>query len=123
LSFPYPIGWDTIYYADRIKDGVVFAHRTGIFSTWLLYGIIVFFGNLTKLDPFLLLKIIAPLLYGGCSSAMFFVAWKRLNWNITESGSLWIIFFSVRYFINKLAVLSEHIRYYDPFVCFSLHKE
>ncbi len=24
LSFPYPIGWDTIYYASRIQDGVLF---------------------------------------------------------------------------------------------------
>ena len=52
LSYPYPIGWDTIYYAYRINNGVLFSQGTNIFSTWLIYGIMISLGNLTRLDPF-----------------------------------------------------------------------
>lgn len=85
LSFPYPIGWDTIYYAYRIQDGVLFGYWNDIFSTWLPYGIMIFLGNITRLDPFMLLKIIAPLFYGGCTAGIFFVAWKKLDWSVTKS--------------------------------------
>ncbi|PVX24847.1 MAG: hypothetical protein CW691_06280 [Candidatus Bathyarchaeum sp.] len=85
LSFPYPIGWDTIYYAARINDGVVLTHWSDVFSTWLIYGILITLGNLTRLDPFLLLKIVAPLLYGGTTAGIFFVAWKKFNWAVTKS--------------------------------------
>jgi hypothetical protein len=85
LSFPHPIGWDTIYYAYRIKDGVLFGYWNDIFSTWLPYGIMIFLGNLTRLDPFMVLKIFAPLLYGGSAAGVFFVAWKKLNWSVTKS--------------------------------------
>jgi hypothetical protein len=85
LSFPYPIGWDTIYYAARINDGVVLNHWSDIFSTWLIYGILVALGNLTRLEPFMLLKIVAPLLYGGTAAGIYYIAWKRLNWSVTKS--------------------------------------
>ncbi|HDQ06997.1 MAG TPA: hypothetical protein ENN36_09815 [Candidatus Bathyarchaeota archaeon] len=85
LSYPYPIGWDTIYYAYRISDGALFGYWNNIFSTWLPYGIMIFLGNLTGLDPFLLLKILAPLLYGGAAAGVYFVAWKKLNWSVTKS--------------------------------------
>jgi hypothetical protein len=85
LSFPYPIGWDTIYYAYRINDGVVWNHWSGIFSTWLIYGILVALGSLTRLEPFMLLKIVAPLLYGGTAAGIYYVAWKKLGWSATKS--------------------------------------
>ena len=84
LSFPYPIGWDTIYYAARINDGVVWNHWSDIFSTWLIYGILVSLGNLTRLEPFMLLKVVAPLLYGGSAAGIYFVAWKKLGWSVTK---------------------------------------
>ena len=37
LSYPYPIGFDTIYYAWRVREGVVWVHWSGVFSSWLLY--------------------------------------------------------------------------------------
>jgi len=85
LSFPNPIGWDTIYYAARINDGVVWTHWSNIFSTWLIYGILVSFGNLTRLEPFLLLKIVVPLLYGGTAAGIYYVAWKKLGWSVAKS--------------------------------------
>ena len=85
LSFPYPIGWDTIYYAYRINDGALFGYWNNPFSTWLIYGILIFLGNLTRLDPFLVLKIVAPLLFGGSAAGVYFVAWKKLGWSVTKS--------------------------------------
>jgi len=85
LSFPHPIGWDTIYYAYRIEDGVLFGFWDNIFSSWMLYAILMFFGDLIQLEPFMLLKIVAPLLYGGTSTAIYFVASNKLNWNVTKS--------------------------------------
>ena len=85
LSFPYPIGWDTIYYAYRINEGIIFGYWNDIFSTWLPYGIMIGLGNVTQLDPFLLLKIIGPLFFGGSAAGIYFVAWKKLDWNVTKS--------------------------------------
>jgi hypothetical protein len=85
LSFPYPVGWDTIYYASRIHSGVVFTVGSDLVNSWLIYGILVSLGSLTRLDPFVILKIFAPLLYGGSCAGMFFVAWKKLDWSVTKS--------------------------------------
>ena len=85
LSYPYPIGWDTIYYAARINEGVVWNHWSAVFSTWLIYGILVSLGVLTRLEPFMLLKLVAPLLYGGTAAGIYFVAWKKLGWSVTKS--------------------------------------
>lgn len=85
LSFPHPIGWDTIYYAARINESVVWNHWSDIFSTWLIYGVLASLGNLTRLEPFMLLKIVAPLLYGGTTAGIYYVAWKKLNWSVTKS--------------------------------------
>ena len=85
LSYPYPIGWDTIYYASRINSGVIFTIGSDLVNSWLVYGIIVTIGNLTSLDPFLVLKIFAPILYGGTCAGMYYVAWKRFDWNVGKS--------------------------------------
>ncbi len=92
LSFPYPIGWDTIYYAARINVGIVWAHWSDVFSTWIIYGILVSLGNLSRLEPFILIKIVVPLLYGGTTAGIFFVAWKKLDWSVTKSLLVSIFF-------------------------------
>jgi len=106
LSFPYPIGWDTIYYAYRISDGTLFGYWNNIFSTWLPYWIMIFLGNLSQLDPFLLLKILAPLLYGGTSAGIFFVAWKKLDWCVTKS------LLASAFFAFQLAALAVSWHFY-----------
>ncbi|MFA5364136.1 MAG: hypothetical protein WC325_03030 [Candidatus Bathyarchaeia archaeon] len=106
LSFPYPIGWDTIYYASRIQDGTVLSYWGNIFSTWLIYGILVTLGNLTRLEPFMLLKLVAPLLYGGASAGIFFVASKKLSWNTTKS------LLTAGFFVFQLAALTISWHYY-----------
>jgi hypothetical protein len=92
LSFPYPIGWDTIYYASRISSGVVFTVGSDLVNSWLVYGILVSLGNLTRLEPFMILKVFAPLLYGGSCAGLFFVAWKKLDWNVTKSLLVSVLF-------------------------------
>lgn len=98
LSFPFPIGWDTVYYAYRIANGVLFGFWDNVFSSWIVYGFLILLETLTKLDPFILLKIVAPLLYGGTSTGIYFVATKKLNWCSTKSllrcgGSFFLTFF------------------------------
>jgi hypothetical protein len=106
LSFPYPIGWDTIYYAYRISDGTLFGYWNDVFSTWLPYGIMIFLGNITRLNPFMLLKIVAPLLYGGTSAGIFFVAWKKLDWSVTKS------LLASGFFAFQLAALAVSWQFY-----------
>ena len=52
LSFPYPIGWDTIYYASRTHSGIVFTVESDLVNSWFVYGILIGLGNLTRLEPF-----------------------------------------------------------------------
>ena len=92
LSFPYPIGWDTIYYAYRIDAGVLFGFWDTVFSSWILYAILMFLADLTQLTSFMLLKIVGPLLYGGVAAGIFFVAWKKLDWSVTKSLLTSIVF-------------------------------
>ncbi len=86
LSFPYPIGFDTVYYAWRIKSGVVWYDWSQVFSTsWLLYGLLIPAYKLVRGDPFLLLKLAAPLLYGLDACGVYYFAVKALNWTSRKS--------------------------------------
>jgi len=99
LSFPYPIGFDTVYYAARMNSGVVWGHWSSLFHTWLIYAILVPMYSLTQVDPFLLLKIVGPLLYGGSAAGIYYFAWKGLNWGVKKS------LFSSVFFAFQLAAL------------------
>ena len=92
ISFPYPIGWDTIYYAYRIDEGVLFGFWDNIYSSWMIYAILMVLSDLTTLAPFMLLKIVAPLLYGGTSTGIYFVSYKKFGWNATKSLLASLIF-------------------------------
>jgi hypothetical protein len=106
LSFPYPIGFDTVYYAARMKGGVVWPHWSSFFSTWLVYAILVPMYSLTQIDPFLLLKIVGPLLYGGSAAGIYYFAWKGLTWSVKKS-----LFASV-FFAFQLAALGISWHFY-----------
>ena len=106
LSFPYPIGWDTIFYASRISSGIVFTVGSDLVNSWLVYGILVSLGNLTRLEPFLILKIFVPLLYGGSAAGMFFVAWKKLDWSIKKCLLVSVLF------VFSLAALALSWQFY-----------
>jgi hypothetical protein len=95
LSFPYPIGFDPIWYAWRINSGVVWSHWSQVFSTWLLYGILVPLYNATRVNLFGLLKVAAALLFGFNACGVFYFARKALNWTI-NTALFASVFFSLQ---------------------------
>jgi len=86
LSYPNPIGFDTIQYAVRIKTGVVWQHWASAFSAWLLYAMLVPLYNIIQGDPFLLLKLVAPALYALNVCGVYYFARNALKWE--TKGSL-----------------------------------
>lgn len=83
LSFPYPIGFDTVYYAARIKSGVIWSHWSSVFSTtWLLYAILVPTYEVVRGDPFLLMKLTAPALYALNVGGIYYFARRWLGWKV-----------------------------------------
>jgi hypothetical protein len=95
LLSPYPIGFDPIWYAWRIKSGVVWDHWSQVFSTWLLYGILVPLYNATQMNLFGLLKVTAALLFGFNACGVFYFARKALNWSI-KTALFASVFFSLQ---------------------------
>jgi hypothetical protein len=93
LSFPYPIGFDTIYYAAMIKRGVIWQSWTSAFSMWLFNAIVIPIHQITRLDPFILLKLVAPLLYALNVCGVYNFARKALDWN-TKRSLLASLFFA-----------------------------
>ena len=82
LSYPYPIGFDTVYYAARIKSDVVWTSSTSFFSSWLYEGILISIERILHVDPFLFLKLVAPFLFGLNAFGIYFFARKALNWRV-----------------------------------------
>jgi hypothetical protein len=96
LAFSLPIGFDTIYYATVMKNGVLLAHWSDFFaSSWLLYAFIVPLYNFSQTDPFLLLKIVAPLLFGLNVAGVYWFSRKMLGWNL-RMGVLTGLFFALQ---------------------------
>jgi len=86
LSFPYPIGFDTVYYAARIEEGVIWYHWSSFFaSTWLIYAILVPLHRIVGGSPFMLLKIFAPVFYGLNVAGIYWFANKGLGWSSRNS--------------------------------------
>jgi hypothetical protein len=96
LAFPLPIGFDTVYYAFVMKSGVILPHWSALFSSsWLLYALIVPLYSLLQVDPFLLLKVVAPLLFGLNVAGVYWFARKMLGWNL-RMGLLAGVFFALQ---------------------------
>ncbi|MBS7633858.1 hypothetical protein KEJ15_09665, partial [Candidatus Bathyarchaeota archaeon] len=86
LAFPNPIGFDTIHYAAVMKGGVVSLHWTTFFtSSWLFPAISVSLHNVLGGDPFMLLKVLAPLLFGLNAAGVFWFARRMLGWSVGTS--------------------------------------
>ena len=85
LSYPYPIGFDTVYYAARIKSGVVWDHWSSIFSSWLLYALLISTYRIVHIDPFLLLKLTAPVLYALNVCGIYYFAERGLKWKAKKA--------------------------------------
>lgn len=85
LSYPHPIGFDTVHYGWRISEGVVWSHWSEVFSSWLLYGLLIPFHSFLGVEPFGLLKLAVPLLFSFNVIGMYFFAVKALNWSVRRS--------------------------------------
>jgi hypothetical protein len=82
LAGAVPIGFDTVYYAAVMKSGVVWANWSSFFtSTWLLHALTVPLYSISQVDPFLLLKVAAPALYGLNAAGVYWVGRKMLGWD------------------------------------------
>ncbi|MBN1245758.1 hypothetical protein JXA31_09225 [Candidatus Bathyarchaeota archaeon] len=83
LAGAVPIGFDTVYYAAVMKSGVVWANWSSFFtSTWLLHAFTVPLYSVFQIDPFLLLKVVAPALYGLNVAGVYWVGKKMLGWDV-----------------------------------------
>ncbi len=82
LSYPYPIGFDTVFYAARIQSGVVWSSSRSLSSMWLYEGVLISVDKIVQMDPFLLLKVVAPLLFGLNVCGIYFLSRRALNWRI-----------------------------------------
>lgn len=107
LSFPYPIGYDPIYYVWRIQSGVVWYHWSQVFSTWLLYAALIGLFNITRMDPFVLVKFTGALLFGFNACGIYYFATKALGWT-NKKGLLAGAFFSLQ--IATLTLSSDYYR-------------
>jgi len=107
LSLPYPIGYDPIYYVWRIKSNVVWCDWSQVFSTWLLYAILVGLFDVTHMNPFVLVKFAAALLFGFNACGIYYFATKALGWT-TKKGLLAAVFFSLQ--IATLVLSSNFYR-------------
>jgi hypothetical protein len=107
LFYPYLIGYDPIYYAWRIKSGVVWHHWSEMFSTWLFYAILIAIRSVTCWDLFVLLKFTAAFLFGLNASGIYYFATKALGWTI-KKGLLAGVFFSLQ--IATLVLSSNFYR-------------
>lgn len=107
LSFPYPIGFDTIYYAWRIESGVVLYHWSQLFSSWwLLFALLVPVRQTLQVDVFLLLKLTAPLLFGLNTCGIYYFASKALSWTARKA------MFAAVFFAFQIAALGISWHFY-----------
>ena len=107
LSYPHPIGFDTVYYAWRIESGVVWYNWSGVFSSWLLYGILVPVYSLVRGDPFMVLKAAAPLLFGFNACGVYYFAKRSFDWT-SRKALLCSLVFSFQ--VAALAISWEFYR-------------
>jgi hypothetical protein len=83
LAGAAPIGFDTVYYAAVMKSGVVWANWSSFFtSTWLLYALTVPLYGVLRVDPFRLLKVVAPSLYGLSVAGVYWLGRRMLGWDV-----------------------------------------
>jgi hypothetical protein len=81
LLTPYPIGYDTIYYATQILDWrAILSDPNVIFQTPLHLLIMSPIHVLTGADPFTILRIAQPLLYGFLTASFYYTARNLFQW-------------------------------------------
>ena len=107
LSYPHPIGFDTIFYAWRIESGVVLYHWSQLFSSWwLFFALLIPVYNFLQVDPFLLLKLTAPLLFALNTCGIYYFARKALSWTAKKAV------FAAFFFSFQMAALAISWHFY-----------
>jgi len=97
LLTPYPVGYDTIYYVTQILDYRVYLSDPSIiFQTPLHLLILSPIYVATGLDPFTILRIAQPLLYGLLTTAFYYVARRILKWS-----PRWALLASIIFSLSK----------------------
>lgn len=93
LAGALPIGFDTVHYAAAMKSGVVWAHWSSFFtSSWLFYAFTVPVYSVLQVDPFLLLKVVAPALYGLNVAGVYWFARRMLGWDLRMASFAGLFF-------------------------------
>ncbi len=85
LSYPWLIGFDTPYYAVRVRNGVLWSDVTSFFSMWLLDGLLMGVQRVSQIDTFLLLKLVGPLLLALNAAGIYYFCRRALGWNSSTS--------------------------------------
>jgi hypothetical protein len=80
LSYPYLIGFDTPYYAARIRNGIVWSDVASMFSMWLSEGVLISVQRISQVDTFLLLKLVGPFLFALNAAGVYYFCRRALNW-------------------------------------------
>jgi hypothetical protein len=97
LAFSYPIGYDSVHYAASLKNGVIWSHWSDFFSTWLIYALMIPVYNVVSGNPFLLVKLAGPLLYGLSACGVFWFSREGLKWDT------WRSLIAASFFVVQLA--------------------
>lgn len=100
LAYPHPVGFDTVDYAFVMENGVVWPHWSTFFtSSWLFHAVSVSLYRVLGGNPFALLKVLAPVLFGLNVAGVFWFAKKMLGWSVR------LCFFAGVFFAFQLASL------------------
>jgi hypothetical protein len=92
LSYPCIIGFDTPYYAARIRNGVLWSDLSSLFSMWLLDGVLISVQRISQVDTFLLLKLVGPVLFALNAAGIYYFCRRALNWNSATSLIAVVVF-------------------------------
>jgi hypothetical protein len=86
LSWPYPLGLDTLRYVPRIQEGWVFSlGPLGFLRTTSLFYLVAALPNWLFNDTFLVIKILGPVLLSVLSVMMYLYARRALGWSSWKS--------------------------------------
>lgn len=100
IAWPYPLGFDTLIYADWVLDGYIsklsvqsFFHYTNLFALLAALS-----HQVSGLDVLLLMKVLGPILYGFLGLALYFFGRRVLGWKVWKS--LFVVFIVSVYFVS-----------------------
>ena len=86
LSWPYPIGFDTIRYISTIQQKQVFSlGLIGFFKGSNLFNAVAALPYVIFNDPVAIINVLGPLLLGALCFTVYFYARKSLGWSDWKS--------------------------------------